>query len=395
MTKQAVSNLSLHLRVMKESLGIGKTKPQDTKAHLDAAMKWLCLAQDKTMDDGVSQTYLIKSLRWANSYPETTGYIVPSFYRYWALTGNEDYRDRAKRMVDWECEIQLPEGGVLAGALGDSDKPTIFNTGQVLFGWARAYEIEKDERYSEAGLKAALWLCDVMDEDGCWRKFGSPMTLSEGINVYNTRSAWGMVRIHEITGEQRVLDCAIKNLEWALTQAKPNGWLENNCLQNNEQPFLHTIAYAMRGFLEIGLYANREDFMHQAIKIGDAMLSQLPANGFMPGCFDKDWNPAVKWSCLTGNAQMAINWGRLYKITGEEKYREAVVRINAFTKTTQKLAGGGDEVGGIKGSHPVNGGYHPWQIPNWPAKFFADALATEGYLSGEFKFSDEKDLLFS
>jgi hypothetical protein len=35
------------------------------------------------------------------------------------------------------------------------------------------------------------------------------------------------------------------------------------------------------------------------------------------------------------------------------------------------------ERGGIKGSHPINGGYHPWQYPNWAAKFFADALMLE------------------
>jgi hypothetical protein len=395
MLMEQVSNLRLNTRVFLETIGMGKTMPQSTRAHLDAAMQWLCRAHDVTADNGVAQTYLVKYRKWAKSYPETTGYIIPTFYRYWALTGNDEYRERARQMTDWECDIQLPGGGVLAGALGDSNKPTIFNTGQVLFGWARAFEVEKNERYREAGLQAALWLCDVMDDDGCWRKFGSPMTLSEGINVYNTRSAWGMVRIHEISGEKRLLDCAIKNLEWALTQAHPNGWLENNCLQDNAQPFLHTIAYAMRGFLEIGVYAKREDFLAQAIKIGDAMIAQLPASGFMPGRFDKEWKPTVKWSCLTGNAQIAMNWGRLYKITGEEKYKHAVARINAFTKTTQKLSGDSDELGGIKGSHPVNGGYHPWQLPNWAAKFYADALCTEGYLSGEFAFNDPSDLLFS
>ena len=30
--------------------------------------------------------------------------------------------------------------------------------------------------------------------------------------------------------------------------------------------------------------------------------------------------------------------------------------------------------GGIKGSHPVWGGYDPFRYPNWAAKFFADAL---------------------
>lgn len=76
------------------------------------------------------------------AYPETTGYIIPTFYRYAALTGDNDVRERARRMADWEIEIQHPSGGVLAGALGDSDQPTVFNTGQVLFGWVRAFEEE-------------------------------------------------------------------------------------------------------------------------------------------------------------------------------------------------------------------------------------------------------------
>ena len=52
-------------------------------------------------------------------------------------------------MADWEIDIQLPGGGVLAGALGDSDQPTVFNTGQVIFGWVRAFEEEQDERYRQ------------------------------------------------------------------------------------------------------------------------------------------------------------------------------------------------------------------------------------------------------
>lgn len=392
---QKVSNLYLKSRVVKDVLGLTRSAPQDLNTHLAAVMSWLCRAQDKTVDDGVSQTYLVKYLKWANSYPETTGYIIPSFYRYWSLTGDEEYRRRARRMTDWECEIQLPEGGVLAGALGDSDKPTVFNTGQVLFGWVRAFELEGNEDYREAAFKASNWLCDIMDDDGCWRQFGSPMTLSKGPNLYNTRSAWGMARAHEITGEKRFLDCAVKNLEWALEHALGNGWLDHNCLQDNSQPFLHTIAYAMRGFLEIGIYADRQDFVEEAIKIGDAMVSALPTSGRMPGRFDRDWKPAVKWSCLTGNAQIAINWGRLYQITGNDAYKNAVSTINAFTKSTQSLAGNPDELGGIMGSFPINGGYHPWQFPNWAAKFFADALCTEGYLTKQFHWDDSKELIFS
>ena len=349
-------------------------KPQDNRVHLDAAIAWLKRAQDVTGNGGVAQTYLVRARHWAPSYPETTGYIIPTFYRYATLAGDDDARQRAIRMADWEIDIQHPTGGVLAGALGDSDQPTIFNTGQVIFGWVRAFEEEGDERYRQAAVRAANWLIDVMDDDGAWRRFGSPMT-GKSINTYNTRTAWSLARVFDITGVQRYLDAAVRNAEWALTQRNTQGWLGENCLQNNEQPFTHTIAYAMRGLLEIGVAAQREDLFDAARVIGEAMIAALPADGRLPGRFDAQWMPTVKWSCLTGDCQLGINWGRLYQITGDQRYRTATTQILRFVKATQSIEGTDiDTLGGIKGSFPLDGGYHPWQYPNWATKFYADAL---------------------
>ena len=362
--------------VFKDWWGIGRTSPVDNRTHLDAAIAWLKHAQDVTGNGGVAQTYLVRSKRWAPSYPETTGYIIPTLYRYAALSGDEDSRVRARRMADWEIEIQHPTGGVLAGALGDSDRPTVFNTGQVIFGWVRAFEEEGDERYRQAAVRAADWLIELMDADGCWRKFGSPMT-DKHINTYNTRTAWSLARVHDITGDRRYLNAAALNAEWAMTQRNAVGWLAQNCLNDNQQPFTHTIAYAMRGLLEIGVASGRNKFVDAARVIGDAMLAALPADGRLPGRFDDSWKPTVHWSCLTGDCQLAINWGRLYQISGEEKYRDATSRILRFVKSTQVLGDSGgnlDTRGGIKGSYPINGHYHPWQYPNWASKFFADAL---------------------
>jgi len=362
--------------VLKDWWGIDRTRPVDNRTHLDAAIGWLKHAQDVTGNGGVAQTYLVRSKRWAPSYPETTGYIIPTLYRYATLSGDEDSRVRARRMADWEIEVQHPTGGVLAGALGDSDRPTVFNTGQVIFGWVRAFEEEGDERYRHAAVRAADWLIELMDSDGCWRKFGSPMT-GKHINTYNTRTAWSLARVHEITGDRRYLNAAVKNAEWAMTQRNAVGWLAQNCLRDSLQPFTHTIAYAMRGLLEIGIASGRSNFVDAARVIGDAMLAALPANGRLPGRFNDNWTPTVRWSCLTGDCQLAINWGRLYQIGGEESYRAAASRSLDFVKTTQSLADdaeNADARGGIKGSYPLNGHYHPWQYPNWACKFFADAL---------------------
>ena len=362
---------------LKDAFGIGLTVPTANRIHLDAAIAWLKHAQDVTGNGGVAQTYLVRSQRWAPSYPETTGYIIPTFYRYAALAGDEDALIRARRMADWEIEIQHPTGGVLAGALGDSDRPTVFNTGQVIFGWVRAFEEEGDERYRQAAVRAADWLIKTMDADGCWRKFGSPMT-GKHINTYNTRTAWSLARVHDITGDRAYLKAAVRNAEWAMTKRNERGWLDQNCLQDNTQPFTHTIAYAMRGLLEIGAAAGRDDFLAAARVIGDAMIAALPADGRLPGRFNEHWKPTVKWSCLTGDCQLGINWGRLYQITSEEHYQEATSRILGFVKKTQSLSGADtDTRGGIKGSFPINGGYHPWQYPNWATKFYADALMVD------------------
>lgn len=375
-------NVVQRLRVLRERAGFGATVPQDNATHLRAAVDWLRRAQDATPDDGVAQAWFVQRGQWGRSYPETTGYIIPTLYRYAEVYGDADARARARRMTDWECAIQLPAGGVVAGALGDSRQPTVFNTGQVLFGWIRAFEIEGDARYRGAAIAAADWLCAAQDPDGCWRRFGSPLT-SRHINTYNTRSAWALARAFEMSGEQRYLDGAVRNCDWALTQRNDQGWLAGNCLQDDTQPYVHTIAYAMRGLLEVGVVAQREDFIAAACRIGAALLDRLPADGRLPGRFDATWRPRVRWSCLTGDAQMAVNWGRVFQVRGGERYRDGVRRINRFLKTTQTLTGPDAERGGIKGSHPISGGYHPWQYPNWAAKYFVDAMMMEDAIYSE------------
>ena len=69
----------------------------------------------------------------------------------------------------------------------------------------RSFEVEDDARYRDSAIRAANWLCVAQDDDGCWRRFASPMT-SRAINTYNTRTAWALARAYEVSGEERYLD---------------------------------------------------------------------------------------------------------------------------------------------------------------------------------------------
>src|SRR5438270_1645808 len=97
--------------------------------NLPAAYGWLCRAQDVTGDGGVAAWYhLFRG--WATSYPETTGYIIPTFLVYSRLFDEPEAKRRAIQMADFECEVQLSSGAVRGGQMNIKAAPAVFNTGQ-------------------------------------------------------------------------------------------------------------------------------------------------------------------------------------------------------------------------------------------------------------------------
>ncbi|MHB8426021.1 MAG: beta-L-arabinofuranosidase domain-containing protein [Gammaproteobacteria bacterium] len=347
----------------------------DARAAMAAAVQWLARAQDATGTGGVSAYYDMKHRRWAAAYPETTGYIVPTLYRYAEFSGQDEYRERAKRMAVWETDIQLPEGGVRAGTMDATQVvPTIFNTGQVLFGWLAAWEQTREPRFRDSLVRAAEWLLATQDADGAWRRFASPFAAHQ-VNTYNTRVAFALARAGQALGETRYLDAAVRNVRWALTQMRGNGWLENNDLEDNARPLTHTIAYATRGILEVGVITADTAFVDAAARIAHAVAGSQRRDGALPGRLDAEWKPASRWSCVTGNAQMAIIWQRLAQETGDHAWRVPAERANHFNLSIQNLAAADPGVrGGVPGSYPLRGAYMSYRFPNWAAKFFADAL---------------------
>ena len=105
-----------------------------------ASAEWLCAAQDnsRTHDGGVARDYDLRS-GWGPSYPETTGYIIPTFLRLAEFLGEQAYRERARKMVEWLMRIQRSDGGFQGGIIGSTPVISVtFNTGQILIGLAIA-----------------------------------------------------------------------------------------------------------------------------------------------------------------------------------------------------------------------------------------------------------------
>jgi uncharacterized protein YyaL (SSP411 family) len=353
---------------------------------LRGLMNWLATAQDATSDDGVAQAYFTTTKRWAASYPETTGYIIPTFFDYATITNDSQFRERAVRMAKWEQSIQLPEGGIQASTI--DYRPivgTVFNTGMVIFGWIRAYEETLDVELLECAIRAAAWLQAIQDDDGAWRRYGSPIT-RHSLNTYNAAVALALLEVDRVAPDKRLRVAARRNLDWVLAQRQDTGWLAHNCFIDNAQPYTHTIAYAMQGLLESAVLLQEPRYLQAAESIYRGIEPSIHDSGFLAGRFDRNWNATVNYCCLTGSAQLALHGFRLYRLTANRAYNASARRLLDFVIQTQNLHPEDSNISGaIAGSWPISGEYHPNQYPNWAAKFTADAIMASLSLDGLYR----------
>jgi rhamnogalacturonyl hydrolase YesR len=313
---------------------------------------------------------------WRPSYPETTGYIIPSLLEFSERLQDENVRQRALRMATWEIEMQMASGAVQGGPVcaRNEQKPAVFNTGMVLHGYTAAYRANNAAEFLEAGKRAADFLLADLDDDGHFRTHG-PFVTQHRYKTYNCLCAWPLYRFGQDIRDARYQEAAVKVVDAALRQQQANGWFANNCLSDPKAPLSHTIAYTLQGVLEVGILADREDFIAAAQRGTDPLLQRISPEGFLHGSFFADWRPASYSSCLTGNAQLAVVCYRLHEQTGDSKYKTVADRLVNYLKALQVLDSDDPAMNGaIPGSFPLMGSYMTAGYPNWATKYFLDAL---------------------
>lgn len=348
-------------------------KVYSNQLHLRMAIDWLILAQKMTNDGGVSASYSLL-FGWQPSYPETSGYIIPTLLDYFKIIKIQKYREITKEIADWECSIQLENGAFQGNILNKKIKPTIFNTGQIIIGLVRSYKEFHVNKYLECAIKAGNFLVGNLDDSGNWNNY----TYNNIPHTYNVRVAWALLELFLVTNNVLYKESAIKNLEWALNQVDKNYWINNNAFKAFKNPFLHTISYAIRGFLESGIILDDNRFVEVALNISKKLLIYFDKNKFLPATFNYNWQSNDYYSCLVGNAQLSVIWLKLFEIYNDVSFLKSALSINYYLKLKQVLDNRFNEINGaIKGSNPIYGKYLPFSFPNWAVKFFCDALMLE------------------
>lgn len=362
--------------LLADLMGVRHVEPEPLAA-TTAAAEWLCRAQDSSAsrDGGVARHFSVRT-GWSASYPETTGYAVPTMLEVARRFGQPEYVERARRMLDWLQSVQMPSGAFQGGTVIETPVvPVTFNTGQILLGLAAGIA-DLGDFYRPALRKAADWLVETQDADGCWRRYPTPFAIA-GDKAYETHVAWALFEADRVEPGRGYGAAGLRNVQWALGKQRRNGWIAECCLTDPRRPLTHTLGYFLRGVLEAYRYSPDTELLNAAIRTADGLLSAQRTDGSLPGRLLDTWQAAAEWSCLTGNVQIAHSWLLLFRYTDDRRYMTAATSAIRHVRRTISVDGPPDVRGAVRGSYPIWGNYAAYEFPNWAAKFFIDAQLLE------------------
>ncbi|MBE9491527.1 MAG: glycoside hydrolase family 127 protein [Bacteroidetes bacterium] len=345
------------------------------KISLEKAIRWLVHAQKMMCDNGIGSYHLVN--RWSDSYPETTGYIIPTLLNYGHTTSNEEIIKSGLSAADWLVGIQKESGGWQGGRVNENKPEIVFNTAQVIRGMIAVYRYTGDQAFLDAAICAGDWLCAIQNQEGYWKTHA----LMNEARVYDSYVDFPLLELYKASGNKKYYNYALKNLDWIVdTKQLKNGWFEDcdNTIKHNDKPILHTIAYTIDGLLDCGIFLDEQKYYLAARKPAEVLMEKFMDNGYLNGRHDSNWNGS-EYTIVTGCAQMSIIWLKLYQQSKIKRFLDAARLMNyqLIYIQNREVRETDDTLGAMPGSYPVWGKYEPFAFPNWATKYFADALMLE------------------
>jgi hypothetical protein len=250
----------------------------------------------------------------------------------------------------------------------------VFNTAQVIRGLVALYDLTGEESWLEVATRAARWLAGSVNLSGLWphkdyRTLGTPS--------YYAYAAWPMLDVAIRRNDMAMRDVAEGVLRTILSRRRGNGTFSGWAFSNHEAAFTHTIGYTIQGLIEsaqlLGDWKTFGEPTEEAL-LALVRLSEI-RGGRLPGRLDDEWMPAARYTCLTGNAQIALCLLDWHERRREPRFVNAAVCLTDAVCVTQRLRTPlGELRGAVAGSAPVWGRYMMLRYPNWAAKYHCDAL---------------------
>jgi hypothetical protein len=268
----------------------------------------------------------------------------------------------------WLLASQRPDG-TFASSYEDSGNqpPAIFANGCINTGLLSSYEESKDEKMLTAILKSAHWLLNMQTADGSWQHY------TFNIPYANTMTAFSLIRLGKLIGNERFIEAGKKNIDHTMQHQSENGaFIEP--LATSVHHYTDIVAYTLTGIF-LSAEALNDDSLHEGVIRGyKSLFHLLRSNGYLPGELNAEYKTTVNYSCLPGNCLFSILGMLLYKKTGNEVYKTAAVNLLSYVKEKQMHSRRLYLEGGIPASWPISGKYLPYEINSTGQRLFVEAL---------------------
>src|SRR4051794_2817773 len=294
-----------HARVLlRSALGSSASAQHSDFEHLRAAARWLEAAQDSQRDGGICGRYRLDR-GWTASYPETTGYAIPTLLALADTLGEAQFRDRASRAVEFLLAIQLASGAFPGLEISlNTTEPSPFNTAQIVHGLLAWHRATGDARSLDAARRGADWLVSIQEPDGSWSRY----FYNDVATDYAAHLSCWIAELGAHTGDCGYLNAASRHLDWVLGHYDPaTGWFERAGwyapYHANGLAATHTIAYTIWGVLFTAEILGREDGIKAAQDAARRVARRIELAGSLAGLLDRAYRARNKAVCLTGNCQ--------------------------------------------------------------------------------------------
>jgi malonyl-CoA O-methyltransferase len=273
----------------------------------------------------------------ALSYPEVTGYLIPTLLSY----GEQEF---AVRLTRWLIGVQRKDGSFTSA----DGHPHVFDTGQALRGLLAAFKFMPEA--FEAGRRTAEYLHSRMK--------------NRGLNGFEIDPIW--VRRYSksipFSSHLYLLPPMLKaaalfqNAEWKSEVENSIDYYVNSPESLRPSTLTHFLAYELEALIDLGK-------INIALPLLTRFSQTQSEDGSVLG------KPNVTWVCTPGLAQLAVCW---YK-TGQPEPADRAMNW---------LAGHQTQSGGFRGSYGENADYFQNVEICWAVKFYLDAaLLSDGRVS--------------
>lgn len=340
--------------------------------HIASALKWF--KATLLPDGGGAAKYSMMSHQLTAAYPMSTanwGPVLTRIKQYYPEIYKQeiDVPELTRELANWVLRTQRRDG-TFPASYGDymNQAPRVFNNGMIIHSLLDYHNARGGSDLMDACINSADWLLKVQSPDGSWRQFTFHQLSS------NTLTGAALIRLGAITGEKKYQDAGEKNIGFALSLQKANGYFNGNGFDSHSSAYTITIAYAIAGILEAGILTGNDEWKNAAFKGLVPVLNLVNKTGFLVGEIDENFQSGSSFSCLPGNCLLAINAYKLATITGNSDLKDKADLLTDYVKAKQMVSKIPSVNGGISGSWPISGNYCAYEIPSWAVRYFVEAV---------------------